>query len=99
MHPINFIFKNLGEYCYEKVESIDVSLSVKNEFEQREKLILIDAHVGTKTLGVSIAPNGDVKDEFNALSKKVAKWFNVMKIRRLPGFETLLCMNTTIIKT
>ena len=88
MHPINFIFKNSGEYYYEKVESMDVSLSMKNEFKQRENLMLIDAHVGIEKLGVFMAPNGDTIDEFNVLSNKVAKWVNAMKTRRLPGFET-----------
>ena len=69
---------------------MDVSLCVNNEFEQRGNLILIDAHFGMETLGVHIAPNGDTKDEFNALSKKVVKWVNAMKTRRLPGFETPL---------
>ena len=37
LRHVNFMFKNSGEHYYEKVESMDVSLSVKNEFERRKQ--------------------------------------------------------------
>ena len=51
-----------------------------------------------ETLGVFMAPNRDMDDEFKALSKKTAKRVNPIKIRKLLGLKTLLCMSTTIIK-
>ena len=38
VYPINFIFKSSGNYSYKKVESMDITLSVKDEFGVREPL-------------------------------------------------------------
>ena len=78
---------------------MDINLLVKNEFNSRELLILVDAHKGIETLGVFMAPNENMSNELTTLNRKVSKCVNSMKRRRLLGFKTLLCINTTIIKT
>ena len=47
------------------------SLLVKNEFEQRENLELVEASKGRDTLGIALAPDGNIEDEGKILKKKV----------------------------
>ena len=42
---------------------MDIELSVKDEFEIREKLELVEAYKSRETLGVVIALSGDISDE------------------------------------
>ena len=73
VYPINFIFKLLGDFIYEKVETMDINILVRNEFDSRELLILVDVHKGKETLGVFMAPNRDMSNVLTALNRKVAK--------------------------
>ena len=78
---INFIFKALGEPVYECLESMDIELSVKDEFKIRENLELVEAYEGREILGVVMALSSDMSDEIHLLSGKISTWVNAMKQR------------------
>ena len=66
-YPISFQFKPSGEYYFEKVEDIDLSLSVKDHQDIREELELFDADIGKETLGMWLAPDGSMKVQIEEL--------------------------------
>ena len=70
-YPINFILKALDEPVYKRLESMDIELSVKDEFEIRENLELVEAHENRETLGVAMAPSSDMSNEIHLLSGKI----------------------------
>ena len=98
-YPLNFCFKLSREVYFEAVESLDIQLSVKNEYEVQENLVLYNADFRAETLGVYLTPDGNMKDELNRLTKKASKWVNSVKTRCLESEETLHCMNFTIMKS
>ena len=61
-YVINFIFKANGDYKFERVESMVDLLSVYNEHNNREILELVDVNEDRETLGVAIAPDGNMQD-------------------------------------
>ena len=63
MYALNFVFTAKEEVKYEKIKQIDISLDVRNEFNIRESLQLVDAHRGIETLGVYMALDGNMEDE------------------------------------
>jgi len=81
------------------VESMDINLAIRNEHGTKENLSLIESNKGIETLGVHIARNGDMDNQWLALEKKISKWVSAMASRKLLSYETLLCTNTTIYKT
>ena len=72
-YPINFVFKQSGEYKYEAIESMDTNLLIKNEYGIREELSLIEVDRGMETLGVYMVPSEDIEDQRRALDKKIGK--------------------------
>ena len=63
-YPISYQFAPSGEYEYEKVENFDRTLTVKDHTGKRENLKLVDPREGKETLGICIAPEGNVKDQY-----------------------------------
>ena len=49
------------------------SLLVRNEFNEREALRMIDTCKGKETLSITLALDSNMKDEYELLFKKVAK--------------------------
>ena len=78
---------------------MDLTLLVRNEFNMRENLHLIEANKGIETLGVFIALNRDMNNKITLLNKKIGKWVNTIKRRRLSSYKMLLYIHATIIKT
>ena len=52
-----------------------------------------------EALGIMIRPDGDMKDEFKYLQKKIAKWCDSIRTKRLKPSEAWYCLNATIMKT
>ena len=73
IYPIRIVFRDNGSCKFKKVADIIEFLLVWNEFNKREILKLIDACRGKETLGVALALDGNMKDEYELLFKKVAK--------------------------
>ena len=61
---ISFWFNSKGKYKYETIEEIRANLSVKDEFNERKPLRMIDSNIGIDTLGVLLAPNRSMNEEF-----------------------------------
>ena len=77
---------------FETVEEMDVSLSVKNEVEERKNLQLFDVDYRAETLGVCLVPYGNINDEIRKLNKKIKKWISIVQSKRLGSEKTILCM-------
>ena len=73
-YVISYWFNSKGEYKYELVKEIEAELLVKNEFGIKERLQMIEPNKGMDTLGVLLAPDGSMKDEFKYLYKKATLW-------------------------
>jgi len=59
----------------------------------------VNPNMGKETLGVYIMPNENMKDQLNALIKKVEKWVGALKVYSTPNHKLFFYMNTTISKT
>ena len=98
-YPISFVFKPSGEYYFEKVDDMEHTLSVKDHEDVRKDLKLIDAHVGMETLGMFLAPDGNMKDEIKALKKKVSTWCSQIRSGNIPPQDAFQSISTRIMKT
>ena len=65
-----FQWDEFGNYKFEKVEEIDRELTVTNHVGIREALELVEASTGKETLGMCLAPDGNINDEMKRLTKK-----------------------------
>ena len=65
VYPISFKFDRSGAYRFERVEELDIKLTVKNENEVREELTLIKTDYGKDTLGVLLVPDGSMYNQYN----------------------------------
>ena len=72
---------------------------VKDELEIRENLELVEAYKSRENIGVVIYLSGDMSYEIQHLSGKISKWINAIKQRILSAYDTILCINTTIMRT
>jgi len=59
-----FKFDSKYRYQFKKVEELVLSLLVKDEFDNQQPLQLIEASVGKEALGVILAPDGSIQDQF-----------------------------------
>ena len=99
VYPISFAFKPSGEYYFEKVEDMEHTLTVRNHEDTREELELVDAHVGKETLGMFLAPDGNMDSQFKALKKKVDKWTASIRTGIIPTVDAFRSISSTIMKT
>ena len=99
-YPISFAFKPSGEYYFEKVEDIEGRLSVKNYDNVREDLELVDAHVGKETLGMFLAPDGNMDDQIKEFKdKKIKPWTSCIRSGNIPPKDAFQSISTTIMKS
>ena len=98
-YPISFEFKPSGEYYYEKVEDMEHSLTVKDHENIRTELELVDATVGKETLGMFLAPDGNMQDQFKALQRKVNSWCTNIRTGSIPPQDAFHSISTNIMKT
>ena len=98
-YPISFSFKPSGEYYYDKVEDMHQTLTVKNHEDIREELELVDAHIGKETLGIFLAPDGNMQDQLKALKTKVHKWTSCIRTGTIPPSNAFQSISSTIMKT
>ena len=54
-------------------------LSVRNEFNQREPIKIIEPHKEINTLGILLAPDGSMKDKLNYLLNKLHTWVHYIR--------------------
>ena len=73
MYPISFSFKSNGDYVFDKSSALTETLEVRNEFGVREKLKMVKAYEGWDTLGIALAPDGNMNDETKLLQKKIGQ--------------------------
>ena len=73
-YTISFRFNNKGEYHFETVEEVYGHLSIRNEFNQREPLKIIESYKRMDTLGILLAPDGSIKNELKYLLNKDQTW-------------------------
>ena len=62
-------------------------------------LELVDASTGKETLGMCLAPDGNMNDEMKRLTKKVKTWTSNIHTGRIPPIEAFSCISTTIMKS
>ena len=60
---------------------------------------MVEASKGRDTLGIALAPDGNIEDEGKLLKKKVEQWTSTVKSRSLLCGELFLGMNSIIMKT
>jgi len=63
VYTLSFAFKPNREVQYERIETLDIQLSVKDENNMRQPLTIVNADRGIETLGVCMAPDGNMADE------------------------------------
>ena len=73
IYPISFCFKNNGDYYYDKTSSLSKTLLVRNEYGFREKLEIVEAHVGIDTLGIALILDGNMSNKSKLLQKKIGQ--------------------------
>ena len=81
-----------------KIASLIETLSVLDKNNIRSILKLIDTNQRKETLGIAMAPDGNMKDKEALLSKKEAKWIEAMRRKSLLIEELFLAISSTIIK-
>ena len=99
VYPLSFVWDNTGNYKFEKVEHMDRELTVKNHEGVREPLELVNADDGQETLGICLAPDGNMKHEFKWLQKKVKLWTTNIRTGQIPAMEAFSCISSTIMKS
>jgi len=97
-YAISFWFNIWGEYRFEMKEEVEANLSVKNENNDRESLCIIESNKGMNTLGVLLAPDGSINEEFKYLSNKVSIWAHSIFQSKISGEEAWLGMQSMIMK-
>ena len=78
---------------------MDRELTVKNHEGVQEPLELVNADEGQETLGICLAPDGNMKHEFKRLQKKVKSWTTNIRTGRIPPMEAFSCISSTIMKS
>lgn len=98
-YPLDFIFDETGACRYKTVNEIGRTLNVKDHTGRRQPLTLVEASVGKETLGVHLAPDGNNKDQYECMMKKVQTWAKQINAGHLPGKEAFAAISSTIMKT
>ena len=73
VHLISFHFHPNGAHIFNKIASLDKTLSVYNEFEDQEELEFVEANKGRDTLGIALVPDGNIKDKLKLLNTKIER--------------------------
>ena len=71
IYIIDFKFKSNREFTFIPTTDIDEVLQVRDEFDVRQPLQIIDPSMGKETLSIHIALDRNMKDQYLALEKKV----------------------------
>ena len=82
-----------------KPKYLEIDLEIKDEFNNPQKLKLVDLVEEMETFGVFITPDGSLTSQFNTLLSKVRKWVRVLRVYLLPKDELYASINSTIMKT
>ena len=86
-YAISFWFNTWSEYRFETKKEVEANLSVKNKNNDRESLRIIKLNKGIDTLGVLLAPDGSMNEEFKYLSNKVSTWVYSIFQSKISGEE------------
>ena len=73
VYLISFYFQPNGAYVFDKIVSLDKTLSICNKFEDQEILKFVEANEGRDTLGIALAPDVNMKDELKLLNTKIER--------------------------
>ena len=73
MYLISFHFQPNGAYIFNKIASLDETLSIYNEFKDQEELEFAEANKGRDTLGIALVPDGNIKDKLKLLNTKIER--------------------------
>ena len=98
VYIVYFKFKSNGKFIFIPTTDIDEVLQVRDEFDVRQTLQIIDPSIGKETLSIHIALDRYTKDQYLALEKKVKKWVEAIIVYSLPLEELFASVSSTILK-
>ena len=99
VYPISFEFSEDGLWKYKSMLDNDFQFSVKDHRGIRQILQQHEVDIGTETLGVILAPDGNNKAAVRKLRHIAEKWFALVKVGHLQPDETFLATNSRIMKS
>jgi hypothetical protein len=95
---VDFIWKN-GNPVYKKVDDIGARLQVRDPAGVVQTLKQLQPWEAERTLGVRLAPDGNMDTQFQWMLEKAKSWADQLRIGHLPRHLTWLAWRTTILKT
>ena len=87
-----------GKWCYATLEETPATLQVKDCNGQMQMLTRLPVDQAEWTLGVCVAPDGNMKNEFEYLQSVVKEWGERTRTGHLPKWLTWQSLSTTIMK-
>jgi hypothetical protein len=98
-YPIEFGWK-LGEYYYESIKECNVEQrSVRDPAGQIRTLQCYESSQAVQTLGVLLAPDGNMDAQFEYMLETAQSWATRLKVKKLPRHLTWKAWMSTITKT
>jgi hypothetical protein len=95
---IDFDWKN-GEPFYKSVKETGGQLRVRDPSGSVLSLKQMEPWAAERTLGIRLAPDGNMKDQFDWMLATARKWTDKIRTGHLPRHLTWLAWKTTIQKT
>ena len=95
---VEVIWKN-GKWSYATEKDIPGDLWL-GKATKEFPLTLVDrmeANEAKEALGTQVRPDGKLKDEMKYLTKKIKKWIDAIRTRKIKPAEAWHCLKTTII--
>jgi hypothetical protein len=95
---INFKWKN-GNWHYCPIEETEATLSVKDIHGEIKVLKRIDYHQAMTTLGVDLAPDGNLEQQARKMKDTATLWADQMRTGKLSRTEYWLAFYSTLWRT
>ena len=98
-YVIEFAWKQDGSWRYRTKTETAGKLAIPDHKQNDQYIDQIEPSVGKEGLGVYLAPDGNNKDQFNALLKKIKKWSTRVSHGFLSRHAADIALRTTIMRT
>ena len=73
-YSIAFKWDTTGKWRYKKSSETNGDIYVPDHKQQKQQIAKHEVNVGKEGLGIHLAPDGNDKDQFNAMMDKANKW-------------------------
>ena len=97
-YVIQFVWCKNGKWRYARVDETEADLFIPDETKTKQRIERNEVHVGRKTLGVFLAPDGNNNDQLKKMKKETNAWTGRMNRSFISRFSAETSVRTTIMK-